>query len=287
MILAVNKLAMLAVHVAAEPILSESFLRLLIRLLDALKRVLLRVKFRFEPRQSSFTGDHAVERENTRMTNEQRKDISPESSVLIRQPREVTDNPPLLILLHGRGAAAQTIFAMEGLIEGKFLVAAITAPLPSSIGLYEWFEPNKDVRSDEFFAEAVFANAERHAEERIGEIMKQQRVDHHNVFLMGFSQGAAMSTMIALRGRIKVKGVVAMSGFLPAIVRKWEEINPQPNFLVTHGTNDEILPTETSKKLVDFLKSQGISTEYYEYRGRHRMTLDVVRYVNTWLLRQL
>jgi predicted esterase len=74
-----------------------------------------------------------------------------------------------------------------------------------------------------------------------------------------------------------------MSGFFPRPIEKWTSLNTSSSFLITHGSEDKVLSTSESIFAHNFLTTKGISSEYYEYKGRHKMTLPVLEYVNNWI----
>jgi predicted esterase len=63
-------------------------------------------------------------------------------------------------------------------------------------------------------------------------------------------------------------------------------LDKHAKYLLVHGTNDEVLPTSSSLSALKFLLEHGLSAEYHEYRGRHKMTLDSIAYINNWLMKE-
>jgi phospholipase/carboxylesterase len=203
---------------------------------------------------------------------------------LERNPKELSDaKPPLIVLLHGRGAEAKTIFSIQGLLDPRFHVVAITAPYPSSIGGFEWFHPNPRAGDEEIDDAERFDDAEKILTNDIKLHIERLNAEKSPLFLWGFSQGAAMSLIIGLRGEIKVTGIVPMSGFLPSPIRKWNRWNSDIHVILSHGSNDEVLLPETSQHTQAFLESIGIPSEYYEYKGPHKMSLNAIAYINNWM----
>jgi phospholipase/carboxylesterase len=204
---------------------------------------------------------------------------------LERLPKEPTENgkPPLVILLHGRAAEAKTIFSIEGLLDPRFHIVAFQAPFESALGAYEWFRPEEKEQRRELWEGDRFSAAEQQLTQDIPFYLSQAEVDPTKLFLWGFSQGAAMSLILGLRGVIKPKGVVPMAGFLPSPIKRWESVDRHAKYLLVHGTNDEVLPTASSLSALKFLLEHGVRAEYHEYRGRHKMTLDSIAYINNWL----
>jgi phospholipase/carboxylesterase len=207
-----------------------------------------------------------------------------ELTYLERAPRqESAPVAPVIFLLHGRAAYAKTIFTIEGLLDPRLHVIAIEAPYASELGGFEWFRPNEQGRSDELRDADHFTESEEILTAQIEKLISSRPVDPARVFLLGFSQGAAMSFIISLRGKINVKGAVPMGGFLPSPIREWREIATNTRFLIAHGDKDEVLPEETSIQANEFLLSKGIRSEFYSYRGRHKMSLSALQHVNAWL----
>lgn len=210
---------------------------------------------------------------------------------LERAPRTPSTVVPTIVLLHGRASIARTIFSIEGLLDPRDHVFALQAPYPSAKGDYEWFVPKQNEEGTEADETLMSQRSEQmaHSEEiataTIKELMSTRGLNPELLFLIGFSQGAAMSFLISLRGALKVRGAVPMSGFLPEEIRSWPVISTHTEFIVPHGDKDEVLPQSSSIRAHEFLLSKGITSEFREYRGRHKMSLDIVRYVNEWILR--
>jgi len=202
---------------------------------------------------------------------------------LERLPREPSAAPSLVIMLHGRAAKAETIFSVEGLLDPKMHIISIRGTYPSPKGEFEWFLPYDYEHPLQSFREEHFKNSEVILTSMITDLLREKNIAEEKLYLMGFSQGAAMCYILSLRGNIKPSGVIAMSGFFPRPIKKWTSINTKPQFLITHGANDETLPTSESIFAHDYLTSRGISSEYYEYKGRHKMTLPVLEHVNNWI----
>ncbi len=205
---------------------------------------------------------------------------------LERLPGEQSESPPFLLMLHGRAANAETIFSVEGLLDPKFHIVSVCAPYPSPKGEFEWFLPYDYDHPLESFSEEHFKDSEKILTEMMLQLLEEKNVYPERLFLMGFSQGAAMCYILSLRGNIKPKGVIAMSGFFPRPIETWGSLNTDPQFLITHGSNDEVLPASESIFAHNFLTSKGISSEYYEYKGRHKMTIPLLNHTNAWIKQQ-
>jgi phospholipase/carboxylesterase len=206
---------------------------------------------------------------------------------LERTPREESELMPLMVMLHGRANYAKTIFTIEGLLDPRFTVLAIQAPFVSDKSGFEWFKPNEAGRSDEISDASRFQESEDRLTLQIERMRTERGLQNSPLYLLGFSQGAAMCFLLGLRGKLGARRVVPMSGFLPQPVKGWERLDPKAKYMITHGTEDEVLPPEVSIRAKDYLVSRGIDAQYHEYRGRHKMSLSCLHHVNAWLKQDL
>ena len=186
-------------------------------------------------------------------------------------------------MLHGRAANAETILSVEGLLDPSYHIISIRGTYISPKGEYEWFLPYDYDHPLDSFTEEHFKSSEDILTTTISHVLGEKDLLRRDLYFMGFSQGAAMCYILALRGMIKPKGVIPMSGFFPRPIERWEQINKTSSFLITHGSKDEVLPTSESIHAQHHLQSKGISSQYYEYKGRHKMTLQLLEYVNSWI----
>ncbi|MDH3529571.1 MAG: prolyl oligopeptidase family serine peptidase, partial [Acidobacteriota bacterium] len=159
---------------------------------------------------------------------------------------EVTSNkkPPLLLLLHGIGADENDLYGIHPFLDKRFFVVSARAPYALPYGGYGWFEiyiePGR-----------VSINGPQFEESRtkilrfVDELISAHDVDAERIYLCGFSQGAMMSLSALFSEPEKFAGVIAMSGRavseLAPTGSQTEKLKGFP-ILVTHGTNDPVLP---------------------------------------------
>lgn len=93
------------------------------------------------------------------------------------------------------------------------------------------------------------------------------------VVLGGFSQGAMLSTDVALRTGRPLAGLALMSGTLLA-ADEWVPLMPKREGLEvfqSHGRNDPILPFSIAERLRDELAGAGLSVEFVPFAGGHEI----------------
>ena len=93
------------------------------------------------------------------------------------------------------------------------------------------------------------------------------------IFLVGFSQGAALTFEFGLRYPHLLAGYIAISGRiedLPALVNQMNaQIAQRGRWLVTHGTKDYNLSVGVMRDQMQRLQNAGVKIDYREYPKIH------------------
>jgi phospholipase/carboxylesterase len=208
---------------------------------------------------------------------------------LARAPRIASENPPLLLLLHGVGSNEHDLFSLTPLLDERFLILSARAPNTLAPGSYAWFHVT-------FTPQGPVANAEEAEASRqaliafIREAVAAYGADAHRVYLMGFSQGAIMSASVALSQPELIAGTVLMSGRILSELRPHiapREALAKLRFLVVHGTFDTVLSIHHGRASRDLLSSLPVTLDYHEYEMAHEVSQQSFADVNAWLSREL
>jgi phospholipase/carboxylesterase len=204
---------------------------------------------------------------------------------LVRLPSPQTGNPPLLILLHGVGSNEYDLFELAPLLDQRFLILSLRAPITLAPGSDAWFEVG-------FTPQGPIINPEQAEQSRqllidfIGQALATYNANPRQVYLMGFSQGAIMSASVALTRPDLVAGAVLMSGRvlpeLQPVMAPREQLADLP-ILVVHGTMDTILPIHNGRASRDLLSTLPVDLTYREYAMGHEVSPESLADVRTWL----
>jgi len=110
----------------------------------------------------------------------------------------------------------------------------------------------------------------------------QRRVDRRKVAVCGFSDGASYALGLGLSNGDLFRAVMAFSpGFIPPGM----EQNGTPRIFVSHGTGDEILPIEGSRRLVSHLRQTRYEVKMQEFDGPHTVPPEIARGAVEWFLK--
>jgi len=173
-----------------------------------------------------------------------------------------------LILLHGWGADAEDLMLL-----GKDLVnslegidvelVSLRAPQmhPEGIGR-QWYG----------LFPADWGQAVEAVHSLEGRLQRLVSLDLplEKTILLGFSQGGAMA--IGAGSTLPLAGIIGCSayphpGFSPPM--------NSPPILLTHGTQDSIVPVKESEKLLDLFHHNTITSEIYLFEGGHEIPAKV------------
>ncbi len=104
----------------------------------------------------------------------------------------------------------------------------------------------------------------------------EEGITPKDIFMIGFSQGAALAMEYATRLEYSIGGIIPVAGF---IKNRTQLKNDAPNgsldmrILLMHGVKDEIIRPEASEKAYQFYKNRGNQVSLELYDAGHKIPL--------------
>jgi phospholipase/carboxylesterase len=192
---------------------------------------------------------------------------------------ERTENSPILLLLHGRGADEMDLFSLAYDLDPRFEVFSVRAPHKFLWGGFTWFEllPDNSVDLESF----------RGSMNELLAFVKN--FSGRKIYFFGFSMGTIMAYSIALTHPELISGVIAFSGFAPNELRDEYKLSELQNssIFIAHGTMDPIIPVEKARETKELLASSNASVVYREYEMSHEISQESLLDVSKWLIERL
>ena len=201
-----------------------------------------------------------------------------------------THRPPLLILLHGKGANEEDLFALAEHFDERFLVLSLRAPHEIAPGYYRWYERTEDAQGVSVFDDAEIEASRIYLRQALNDALMSFGADPHQVYLFGFSQGAAMAIAHALTAPQSIRGMVAIAGrLLPSIAPLAAPASAMQHLtlLIQHGSADDIVPAEESAKAVGLFAELCVKQGARDYPTGHTITPGMLRDAKEFLRVQL
>ena len=198
---------------------------------------------------------------------------------------------PAILLCHGYGAPGEDLVPLARAVDAGPAVRWFfpEAPLALGWGGRAWWEI--DMMRMQALAlrgqRRVLAAetppgldaARRALEATIDELERSHGVRREALVIGGFSQGAMLTTEVALHADRPFAGLAVLSGNLISEDR-WTEaarkVGPSIHALLTHGRSDPVLPFEGAVALRDLLVSAGADVDWLEHPGQHEIPYPVL-----------
>lgn len=184
---------------------------------------------------------------------------------------------PLVLGLHGYGDSAEKFVSIWDAreLEINFVFAAPGAPYAFSTGKqvgYSW-SPRLDPETNPDAVQRAGDMAARYVLECIEHLKKTYNINR--VYLMGFSQGAGMTSLIGLKNPTLFAGIAPFGGWLDTDRISVEELKAAEKLpvLIVHGRQDTVVPFEAGEKTRQTLEKHGLTVEFLAFDGAHTVPL--------------
>ncbi len=217
----------------------------------------------------------------------QGKAITASLQHLVFHPAKPSSKYSTVIALHGLGADDNDLAPLvQRLGFEDILLITPRAPLPSNFGMgYAWYDMQEIGVPEPQTFRASFDLLQRF----IVEIKNGYPIDPRRIILLGFSQGAVMAYAAGLLQPTSIRGIVALSGYIPVrsgLPLKLHELNGLLSF-ISHGMYDELIPVHHGREAAELLKAGGADVVYREYSMGHEVCEETLRDLAAWMGRSL
>ena len=206
--------------------------------------------------------------------------------------RTATERPArLLLLLHGWTGDENSMWVFVRNFSLDYWIIAPRAPHVAEPSGYSWRASRAARASQPGPLRPAHGNArgwpsleDFHSSANslialVDDYAAQNQIDASQFDVIGFSQGAALTNVVALLYPERVRRAGVLGGFLPAesesLIEK-RPLNGKP-FFVAHGTLDEMVKIEDARRSVEMLERAGAQVTYYEDEVGHKLGANGLR----------
>jgi phospholipase/carboxylesterase len=198
----------------------------------------------------------------------------------------LTQNAPLLIMMHGYGSDENDLFSFSSELPSEIFIISVRAPYPMQPYGNAWYAINFDEEQGKWNDNDQAKQSRDLIATFIDEAIKLYPIDKNNITLLGFSQGSILSYAVALTYPEKVKNIIALSGYvnkdiLPEDIQKKDYSNL--DFYCSHGSVDQVIPVAWARQTAPFLNSLHIKNKYSEFPVGHGVAPQNFHEFKDWL----
>ncbi len=204
----------------------------------------------------------------------------------LRTPSMVEPNKtyPALFVMHGMGSNEQNMLSLVAGLEDVFYIFSIRGPLSQPPGFAYFTIQGYGKPHREAFDQGItqLTNFIDYAAERYP-------IDQDRLYLLGFSQGAIVSMTLGLTLGNRIKGIVALSGYIPRFVKEEYRIKPvdQLSLFISHGEFDNVLPYEWGLESKEFFLGLKSQVSFHAYPEGHTVSMKNQQDFTKWILDDL
>lgn len=211
----------------------------------------------------------------------------------IRYPEnyDASKSYPLLIGMHGYSGNADGFIALYNRMENPRIIYVAPEgqyPLSNNVG------PTRHSRSWAINSDdkAYQLKADSQVAEYILNTVRKVSSEHKisDVYLFGFSQGAAFAYTIGIQNHEKIKGVIGFGGYLMETDTRYSVLSNSDiakgkdlRVFIAHGIDDQAINVEVSRKLVAMLAINGYDASLHEFSGGHQIPAEALNLAVDWM----
>jgi phospholipase/carboxylesterase len=179
---------------------------------------------------------------------------------------EVAGSNTLFIALHGLGDSMEGYRWLPRMLNMPQLNFMLVNAPDAYYGGFSWYDfaadPGPGVRRSYKLLEQLLDDT------------RAKGFPTEKTVLFGFSQGCLMTIETGLRYPYVFAGLVGVSGYVfepEKLIASASPVAHQQKFLITHGTEDTLIPIHLVRPQMEQLKAAGMRLEWVEYEKAHAM----------------
>ena len=202
----------------------------------------------------------------------------------------LTENAPLLIMMHGYGSDENDLFSFASELPEELFIISLKAPYPMQPYGNAWYAINFDADKGKWSDNEQAIESRDLIAKFIDEAVATYPVNKNNVSLLGFSQGTILSYAVALTYPEKVKNIIALSGYINKDIFPKDIENrdySKLDFYCSHGSADQVIPVNWARLTSPILDSLNIKYKYSEFPVGHGVAPQNFYELKDWLNKRI
>lgn len=191
-------------------------------------------------------------------------------------PAADAGSPWVMVVLHGLGDSIEGYRWMPSTLRRPWLNYLLVNAPDHYFGGFSWYDIYGDPAPGIARSRGLLFD--------LLDQLPERGFPHPSTLMFGFSQGSLLATEIGARYPQRLAGIVGVSGYVHEPGRLLLELSPvarEQRFLLTHGTQDPLLPIDPVRRQAAQLRAAGLNIEWHEFDKAHTIEgeaeLSVIR----------
>lgn len=191
---------------------------------------------------------------------------------------------PVIFTLHGKGSNERDLYSLVEPLANHFIIISIRGNLAFGPG-YQFYE----LKSLGNPVREMFDNAIANLESFIQYATDKYPINPECRYMLGFSQGAILSMSLALKLGNQLKGIVALSGYVPDFVKNEYPLQSVEDMsvFISHGELDSVFPIAIGHQTADYFKDKTKHLTFTTYRMDHGVSRENYEDIVKWFDHEL
>jgi phospholipase/carboxylesterase len=184
----------------------------------------------------------------------------------------------LMLMVHGLTGDENSMWVFGRNMPSRYWLVAPRAPHSVESGGYSWRPPFEAAEFGRPTLEQLRVGAEGLIR-LVDEYAASTGIDAQTFDVMGFSQGGAMSNVLAFMYPQRIRKTAILAGFVPGGLEELVPSRPLEGklFFVAHGTRDEMVRIDRARESIAILEKAGAQVTYCEDNVGHKVSANCLR----------
>lgn len=199
----------------------------------------------------------------------------------IMRVRHAAQEPPrFMLLLHGWTGDENSMWIFTRKFPDDLWIAAPRGPHASDQGGYSW-RPLQSLQ-DADWGLPTLSDLKPAADSLIrlvDDLSASVGIDAEKFDVAGFSQGGALTNVLALLYPQRIRKAAVLSGFMPGGTEELidRRVLDGKQFYVAHGEQDDLVPFERCQRSIELMEKAGAQVTFCDADVGHKLSADCLR----------
>lgn len=198
--------------------------------------------------------------------------------------------PRLLVMIHGLTGDENSMWVFARRFSADYWIVAPRAPHDAKPQGYSWranpltVEEARNNQTNRPSLNALLPSAEALIK-LVEDYSASAGIEASQFDAIGFSQGAAMVSVLGMLYPKRIRKMGILAGFVPSGLDTYinDHVLTGKHVFVAHGTQDEMVPIERARASMALLEQAGASITYCEDEVGHKLSANCLRALEEYL----